>query len=213
VTFSIVARCPKTLELGVCVSTAVPAVGNRVPHVEAGVGAVATQAHTNINYGIEGLRLLKGGFSPQTALEAMLKMDPDREFRQVSIIDAHGRTAAFTGKETQDWKGHRTGNDYAVAGNLLTGGEVLEAMAQTFEGSEGWLAERLMEALEAGQEAGGDRRGRVSAALLVASHSQTETGPILNLRIDEHPEPVKELGRLFEAYKKEMKTRGAPSFR
>ncbi|MEM2936845.1 MAG: DUF1028 domain-containing protein, partial [Candidatus Bathyarchaeia archaeon] len=140
-----------------------------VPHVEAGVGAIATQAHTNVLYGIEGLRLLKGGFPPQAALDAMLKRDPDREFRQVIIIDALGRTAAFTGKETQDWKGHRTGKDYAVAGNLLTGGEVLEAMAQSFEGSEGWLAERLMKALEAGQEAGGDRRGRVSAALLVAS--------------------------------------------
>ncbi len=205
-TFSMVARCPKTLELGVGVSTAVPAVANRVPHVGAGVGAIATQAHTNINYGIEGLRLLKEGFSPQTALDAMLKTDPDREFRQVIIIDVLGRTAAFTGKETQDWKGHRTGKDYAVAGNLLTGSEVLQAMAQTFEGSEGWLAERLMKALEAGQEAGGDRRGRASAALLVASHSQTETGPILNLRIDEHPEPVKELRRLFEAHKKEMKT-------
>jgi len=205
-TFSMVARCPKTLELGVCVSTAVPAVGQRVPHVEAGVGAIATQAHTNVFYGIEGLRLLKGGFSPQAALDAVLKTDPDREFRQVIIIDALGRTAAFTGKETQGWKGHRAGKDYAVAGNLLTGGEVLEAMAQTIEGSEGWLAERLMKALEAGQEAGGDRRGRISAALLVASHSQTETGPILNLRIDENPEPVKELRRLLEAHKKEMKT-------
>jgi len=191
--------------LGVCVSTAVPAVGNRVPHVEAGVGAVATQAHTNINYGIEGLRLLKVGFSPQAALDAMLKTDPDREFRQVIIIDVLGRTAAFTGKETQDWKDHRTGKDYAVAGNILTGGEVLEAMAQTFEGSEGWLAERLMKALEAGQEAGGDRRGRVSAALLVASHGRTETSPTLNLRVDEHPEPINELRRLFEAHKKEMK--------
>jgi len=192
--------------LGVGVSTAVPAVGNRVPHVEVGVGAIATQAHTNVLYGIEGLRLLKEGFSPQTALNTMLKTDPDKEFRQVIIIDALGRTAAFTGKETQDWKGHRTGKDYAVAGNLLTGGEVLEAMAQTLEGSQGWLAERLMKALEAGQEAGGDRRGRVSAALLVASHRRTETGPILNLRIDEHPEPIKELRRLFEAHKKEMKT-------
>jgi len=169
------------------------------------VGAIATQAHTNILYGIEGLKFLKEDFSPQTALDAMLKTDPDREFRQVIIIDMLGRTAAFTGKETQNWKGHRTGRDYAVAGNLLTGGEVLEAMAQTFEGSEGWLAKRLMKALEAGQEAGGDRRGRISAALLVASHKQTETGPILNLCIDEHPEPVKELRRLFEAYKKGMK--------
>jgi len=205
VTFSMVARCPRTLELGVCVSTAVPAVGNRVPHVEAGVGAIATQAHTNILYGIEGLRLLKGGLSPQTALDAMLKTDPDKEFRQVVIIDTLGRTAAFTGRETQDWKGHWTGKDYAVAGNLLTGGEVIEAMAQTFEGSEGWLAERLMKALEAGQEAGGDRRGRVSAALLVAGQRQTETCPVLDLRVDEHQKPVTELRRAFEVYKKRVK--------
>jgi len=205
VTFSMVARCPKTLELGVCVSTAVPAVGHRVPHVEAGVGAIATQAHTNVLYGTEGLRLLKEGFSPQAALDTMLKRDPDREFRQVIIIDVHGRTAAFTGRETEDWKGHRIGKDYAVAGNLLTVGAVLEAMAQTFEGFKGRLAERLMKALEAGQEAGGDRRGRVSAALLVASHGWTETGPTLNLHVDEHLEPINELRRLFEAHKKEMK--------
>jgi len=200
-----VARCPKALELGVCVSTAVPAVGNRVPHVEAGVGAIATQAHTNVLYGIEGLRLLKEGFSPQAAMDAMLKTDPNREFRQVIIIDMHGRTAAFTGKETQNWKGHRTGKDYVVAGNLLTGIKVLEAMAQTFEGSEGWLAEKLMKALEAGQEAGGDRRGKVSAALLVAGRRKTEAGLILDLRVDEHPEPVKELRRIFEVHKKFMK--------
>jgi uncharacterized Ntn-hydrolase superfamily protein len=209
VTFSMVARCIKTLELGVCVSTAVPAVGNRVPHVEAGVGAIATQAHTNVLYGIEGLRLLKEGFSPQVAMDAMLKKDQDREFRQVIIIDAFGRTASFTGKETQVWKGHRIGKEYVVAGNLLTRGEVLEAMTQTFEDSKGWLAERLMKTLEAGQEAGGDRRGRVSAALLVASHSQTKTGPILNLHVDEHQEPVKELRRLLEAHKKEIKTKGS----
>ncbi|MBE0512471.1 DUF1028 domain-containing protein, partial [Candidatus Bathyarchaeota archaeon] len=95
-----VARCPKTLTLGVCVSTAVPAVGSRVPHVEAGVGAIATQAKTNIFYGINGLKLLKAGLSPQAALEVMLKEDPDRESRQVIIIDSEGRTAAFTGKET-----------------------------------------------------------------------------------------------------------------
>ena len=192
-----VARCPKTRMLGVCVSTAVSAVGSRVPHVEAGVGAIATQANTNILYGINGLKLLKTGLSPQAALETMLKEDPERESRQVIMIDKGGRTAAFTGKETIDWKGHLVGGDYAVAGNMLVGSKVIEAMAQTFENSEGDLAERLMKALEAGQEAGGDKRGRVSAALVVASQKRG-TSPVLNLRVDKHPDPVRELRRIFE---------------
>lgn len=201
-TFSMVAICPKTLELGVCVSTAVPAVGSRVPHVEAGVGAIATQAKTNILYGTNGLKMLKKGFSPQKVLEVMLKKDSDRESRQVIIIDKEGRKAAFTGKDTIDWKGHLIGKDYVVAGNLLVGGRVIRAMAQTFESSDGLLAERLMRALEAGQEAGGDKRGRVSAALLVASENLSGAHPILDLRVDEHKNPVRELRRIFESYKK-----------
>jgi len=193
-----VARCPKTLTLGACVSTAVPAVGSRVPHVEAGVGAIATQAETNIFYGINGLKLLKKGLSPQVALETLLNEDPNRESRQVIIIDREGRTAAFTGKETIGWKGHLVGEDYVVAGNMLVGGQVIEAMAQTFKNSEGELAERLLKALEAGQEAGGDKRGRVSAALLVAGKGQEGNRPILDLRVDEHHDPVKELRRIFE---------------
>jgi len=192
-----VARCPKTLALGVCVSTAVPAVGSRVPRVEAGVGAIATQAETNISYGINGLKLLKKGLSPQAALETMLKEDPDRETRQVIIIDGEGRTAAFTGRETIDWKGHLIGEDYVVAGNMLVGSQVIEVMALTFENSEGELAERLLKALEAGQEAGGDKRGRVSAALLVAGEERRENHPILDLRVDEHHDPIKELRRIF----------------
>ena len=193
-----VARCPETLTLGVCVSTAVPAVGSRVPHVEARVGAIATQAKTNTFYGINGLKMLKAGLSPQAALEAMLNEDPDRESRQVIIIDSEGRTAAFTGKENIGWKGHLVGKDYMVAGNMLVGGQVIEAMARTFESSEEKLAERLLKALEAGQEAGGDKRGRVSAALLIASQQQIKNRPILDLRVDEHHDPVKELKRIFE---------------
>ena len=202
-TFSMVARCPRALALGVCVSTASPAVRSRVPHVEAGVGAIATQARTNILYGTNGLVLLKRGFSPEKALEAMLEEDPERESRQVILIDKLGRKAAFTGKETIDWKGHLIGKNHVVAGNLLVRGRVIEAMAQTFESSEGLLAERLMRALEAGQEAGGDKRGRVSAALLVASEKQREALPIIDLRVDEHENPVKELRRIFESHKKQ----------
>ncbi len=193
-----VARCPKTLTLGVCVSTAVPAVGSRVPHVEAGVGAVATQAKTNVFYGINGLKLLKAGLSSQAALEAMLNEDQDRESRQVIIIDIEGRTAAFTGKETIGWKGHLVGKDYVAAGNMLAGSKVIGAMAQAFENSEVELAERLLKALEAGQEAGGDKRGRMSAALLVVGREQRGNRPILDLRVDEHPNPVRELRRIFE---------------
>ena len=198
-----VARCPRASALGVCVSTAAPAVGSRVPHVEADVGAIATQARTNVLYGIEGLKMLKAGFSPQETLKAVLKKDPDRESRQVIIIDKEGRKAAFTGKETVNWKGHLTGKDYVVAGNLLVGRRVLEAMAQAFERSEDLLADRLMRALEAGQEAGGDRRGRVSAALLVASRKNKGTPLILALRVDKHKDPVTELRRIFESYKNE----------
>lgn len=204
-TFSMVARCPKTKALGVCVSTAVPAVGSIVPHAEADVGAIATQANTNIIYGTKGLKLLKMGFSPKTALEAMLKEDSEKESRQVIIIDGLGRTAAFTGKETIDWKGHLIGKDYVVAGNMLVGSRVIEAMAQTFRSSEGELADRLMNALEAGQEEGGDKRGKTSAALLVVSKEQKGTRPLLDLRVDEHPNPVKELRRIFEVYEEWMK--------
>lgn len=201
-TFSIVARCPKTLALGVCVSTAVPAVGSVVPHVEAEVGAVATQGQTSVLYGINGLKLLKMGFSPQTALDAMLKEDSKREKRQVAIIDKDGRTAAFTGKETLEWKGHLVGEDYVVAGNALVGAQVIEAMAETFENSEGNLAERLLKALEAGQEAGGDRRGKASAALFVVDKQPLPTRPFVDLRVDEHPNPVAELRRVWEDFKR-----------
>lgn len=197
-TFSIVARDPKTKALGVSVSTAVPAVGSVVPHVEAGVGAIATQAQTNVLYGIEGLKLLKTGLSPQTALGTMLQRDNDREKRQVIIIDAQGRTAAFTGKENIEWKGHMVGKDCAAAGNMLVGSRVIKAMIETFEATKGKLAERLLKALEAGQEAGGDKRGQMSAALLVAGEQWiSETRPVLDLRVDAHQDPVKELRRIY----------------
>jgi len=197
-TFSIIARCSKTSTLGVAVATAVPAVGSVVPHVEASVGAVATQAQTNVLYGIEGLKLLKAGYSPQTALEIMLKKDQDREKRQVIIIDAQGRTAAFTGRENVEWNGHMIGKDCVVAGNMLTGSRVVETMLETFEKTTGKLAERLLKALEAGQEAGGDKRGRMSAALLVAGIQwMSETRPVLDLRVDVHDDPVVELRRIY----------------
>jgi len=198
-TFSIIARCPGTMALGVSVATAVPAVGSAVPHIELEVGAIATQAQTNIAYGIEGLRLLKKGLTPNQALEKLLKKDKDREKRQVTIIDAHGRTAAFTGNETEAWKGHRIGKNHVVSGNMLAGSRVIYAMSQSFEHAKGSLAERLLEALEAGQNAGGDKRGRMSAALKVAEKRWKNTlRPILDLRVDAHIDPVKELRRVYD---------------
>lgn len=205
-TFSIVARCPKTKALGVCVSTAVPAVGSVVPHVKAEVGAIATQGFTNVLYGTNGLKLLEMGFSPETALEAMLREDSEREKRQVAIIDINGRTAVFTGKETPEWNGHLIGKDYVAAGNCLAGAQVIEAMAQTLEATSGNLAERLLKALEAGQGAGGDKRGKASAALLVVDTKPSPTRPLIDLRIDFHPNPVAELRKVWEAFKKAFLT-------
>jgi len=197
-----VARCEKTNELGVCVSTAVPAVGSVVPHVELNVAAIATQATTNVMYGIRGLQLIKLGLSPSNVLETLLREDEKRETRQVIMIDREGRTVAYTGRDTVDWKGHLTGRNFAVAGNMLAGAQVIEAMARTFESTQGPLEERLMKVLEAGQRVGGDKRGKVSSALLVKKRvAEDSMRPWIDLRVDEHSEPVAELRRVYEIFK------------
>lgn len=201
-TFSIVVHCPKTSALGIGVSTAAPVMGNKVPHVEAGVGAIATQANTNINYGVKGLALLKLGFSPQTSLEAMLKEDLERGTRQVIIIDKYGQTAAFTGKETIYRKGHFVSKDFVIAGNMLAGEHILEVMKEEYENSEEELAERILVALEAGDEVGGDKRGKLSAALMVVGGRYRKPYSFLNLRVDFSPNPVRELREIFENYEK-----------
>lgn len=138
--------------------------------------------------------------TPQDALETIRARDPDREKRQVIIIDAAGRTAAFTGQETVGWRGHLIGEGYVVAGNMLVGSRVIKAMSDSFERGKSSLAERLLKALEAGQDAGGDKRGRMSAALLVADERWTSSGrPLLDLRVDAHPSPVEELRRVYAA--------------
>jgi uncharacterized Ntn-hydrolase superfamily protein len=200
-TFSIVGRCPADGELGVCVSTAVPFVGRMVPHVQADVGAVATQAQTNIYYGKKGLELLRKGWSTRSALRSMLDEDDEREVRQVIMIDKHGETAAFTGKDTMVWKGRLVGKNYAVAGNLLVGEYVIKEMARNFESGKTNLAERLLSSLEAGQRAGGDKRGRVSAALLVAGR-RYGADPYIKINVDRHQDPVKKLREEFEKIKK-----------
>ena len=197
-----VARCSRTNEVGVCVATAIPAVGSVVPYAEAGVGAIATQALTNVIYGTRGLELLRSGLSPQEALEIILREDSERESRQVIMIDVHGRTAAFTGKANVDWKGHLIGEDYVVAGNMLVSAQVIQAMAEAFETSGGELEERLLNALEAGQKAGGDKRGKRSAAVLVMKRPEYRgIRPFIDLRVEYDEDPVKELRRIFEAYK------------
>jgi uncharacterized Ntn-hydrolase superfamily protein len=192
-TFSIVARCPRTAEYGVAVATARPAVGAVVPWVSAR-GAVATQARTNTELGRHALELLDRDVALAVALESLLAVDPDREHRQVHGIDRHG-TFARTGGECVAWCGDRTGDGFTVAGNMLAGSEVLAAMAAAFLESPGQeLSLRLVRALEAGQAAGGDKRGKQSAALLVAS---VDPRPYHNLRVDDHRDPVAELRRLL----------------
>ena len=199
-TFSMTARCPRTGQFGVAVASKYLAVGAVVPFVRAGVGAVATQARGNALFGPEGLDLMAGGTPPESIVQQFGDKDSEWECRQVHMIDAEARSACHTGAETVEWAGHRTGENCTVAGNILTGPEVLEAMLETFQvtGDE-LLARRLMATLLAGDQAGGDRRGKQSAALLVVD---AEPYPIVNLRVDDHPEATSELARIFDLFQK-----------
>lgn len=211
-TFSIIARDPASASFGIAVCTAVPCVGALVPHARSGVGAVATQSYVNVDLGRDGLALLALGMSPKSALEGLLADDPGAALRQVAGVDAQGRTFAYSGSECIDWFGSHEGRDYSVQGNMLAGPQVIEAMAETFEETAGsWLSLRLLAALEAGQAAGGDKRGRQSAALLVTPAVVAKGAPVefdlstyeLNIRVDEHAEPVPELRRIFEVLLRE----------
>jgi len=198
-TFSIVARCPESGALGVAVATGAVGVRSRVPHLALGVGAIATQGYTEIMYGVLGLKLLKRGLEPKEVLKYLLERDAGREYRQVAIIDSRGRKAAHTGRRTPRWSGHRIGANYVVAGNLLRGEEVVLAMEEAFKRNTRLnFEERLLLALEAGERAGGDRRGVVSSALLVARPGS----PTLDLSVDYHESPIEELRRRLEDYKR-----------
>jgi uncharacterized Ntn-hydrolase superfamily protein len=207
-TFSIIARDPASAAFGVAVSTAVPCVGAVVPWAKAGVGAIATQSRTNVELGRDGIKQFELGLSPRAALEGLLAADPGASVRQVAGIDASGRTFAYTGADCVAWCGSREGVDYSVQGNMLVGQATIDAMADAFESNAGRsLHQRLMLALEAGQAAGGDSRGRVSAALLVTP-ADAVTGPPsatfeprryeMSIRVDEHLDPVAELRRIFD---------------
>ena len=206
-TFSIVGRDPSSDAFGVAVSTAVPCVGAMVPHAMSGVGAIATQSYVNVELGRRGIPLLQRGLSPRAALEGLLAEDAGANVRQVAGIDAKGRTFAYSGKDCVGWYGSREGTDYSAQGNMLVGKETVDAMAAAFEAAAGkWLGTRLLAALEAGQAAGGDKRGRQSAALLVtpmqiATFGAVEFDPLryeMNIRVDDHPDPVAELRRIFD---------------
>jgi uncharacterized Ntn-hydrolase superfamily protein len=201
VTFSIVAVDREAGEVGCAVQSKYFSVGSVVPWAQAGVGAVATQAAGVAVYGARALEELTRGAAPEEALERVLAQDEGRETRQLGVVTADGRAAAFTGAECNEWAGHRVGAGYAVQGNILAGEAVVDAMAHAFESTPGPLVERLVASLEAGQAAGGDRRGQQSAAVVVErvgarSESREGIDRICDLRVEDHATPIAELRRL-----------------
>jgi len=200
-TFSITARCPRTGNLGVATSSKALAAGAMVPYLGAGVGAIASQSFVNPYLGIDGIELLEQGLPAERTLEKLIEDDRGRDVRQLGIVDKEGRIAAYTGDRCIPWAGSVDGAGYVCLGNILNGEDVVKAMANAFEASEVEdLPERLLRALEAGQEAGGDRRGRQSAGIMVVAR---EEYPLVDLRVDDHEDPIPELRRVFGVYTKE----------
>jgi uncharacterized Ntn-hydrolase superfamily protein len=204
-TFSIVARAEDGTEWGVAVASKFLAVGSAVPAAQAGVGAIATQAYANTTFKARGLELLGTGYDAQRALDRLLADDAGREHRQVGVVDAVGRSATFTGGECYDWAGGLTGDGFAIQGNILTGPEVVDAMRAAWEGTEQTspLSRRLLTSLLAGDAVGGDSRGRQSAALLVVKEAAGYAGfddVLVDLRVDDHPDPTGELARLLDLH-------------
>jgi uncharacterized Ntn-hydrolase superfamily protein len=199
-TFSIAAYDPDNKEWGVAVASKYLAVGAVVPWAKAGVGAVATQAFVNTTFGTRGLELLAEGKSPDEVVKALTDADEGRDHRQLGLVDAKGEAANFTGAKCNAWAGAKAGKSYTCQGNLLAGEDVVAAMAKAFEEAKGPLAWRLMAALEAGETAGGDKRGKQSAALLVVRDKGGPNGlgdRALDFRVDDHEQPVQELARLL----------------
>jgi len=193
-TWSIVARS-KSGAFGVAIASRFFAVGALCPHAHSGIGALATQALVNPQYGPRGLTMLSQGLSAADVVYALIEADGGRQHRQLHVIDAEGHIAAHTGVECIDWCGHVTGEDFSVAGNMLAGPQVIEDAAQAYDaGNDLPFAERLIAAMQAGEAAGGDKRGKQAAALLICA---AESYPFLDLRVDDHPEPLTELLRLY----------------
>lgn len=202
-TFSIVGADPETGEIGVAVQSKFLGVGAVVPWAEAGVGAIATQAFANPMYGPDGLSYLKRGFDAQETLDQLINDDSGSAERQVGVVDAKGNAATFTGEKCYDWAGGVTGKHYAAQGNILVNKETVTEMGQAFETSEGSLADRLLEGLKAAQQAGGDSRGKQSAAIYVVKEKGGYGGlsdVSVNLRVDDHPEPIQELERIYKLH-------------
>jgi uncharacterized Ntn-hydrolase superfamily protein len=217
-TFSIVGFDPETGELGIAVASKFLAVGSVVPWAEAEVGAIATQAFANTTYGPEGLALLKQGLGAQAVLDSLIAMDEGRDSRQAGIVDAHGGSATYTGADCIAWAGGKAGENFACQGNILVDEGTVNAMAETFQKTTGELANRLLRALKAGEDAGGDSRGKESAALLVVKKGGGYQGlndRYIDLRVDDNPDPIMELQRLlsiqqaYESLSKAMSLREA----
>jgi uncharacterized Ntn-hydrolase superfamily protein len=215
-TWSIIARDKATGEFGIAVATRFFAVGARVPYIAAGIGGIATQALVNPYYGIDGLKLLRSGRAPRDIVETLIAADAGHESRQLHIMDASGRVAAHTGAQCVDWSGHIKGDGFSIAGNMLAGGRVLDDTARTYIANENLpFAQRLIAAMRAGEAAGGDKRGKQSAAVLI--HSDEEWSA-LDLRVDDHPDPLAELERLEQVsrerwvhFRKYLPTRENPA--
>lgn len=202
-TFSIVGRDPATGDLGVAVQSKFLAVGAVVPWAKAGVGAIATQSWANTAYGPRGLELLAAGKSAQETLARLTGVDDHADQRQVGIVGADGRAATYTGSGCMRWAGGVAGTNFAAQGNILVGEETVNALAETFQQTQGPLWHRLVAALAAGQRAGGDSRGQQSAALLVVRAGGGYGGfndRMMDLRVDDHPQPIEELARLVKLY-------------
>lgn len=198
-TFSIVAFDPSTESLGVAVQSRYFSVGSVVPWAEADVGAIATQSFVNVSYGPRGLQLLKEGSDVDEVINRLTSEDEGRELRQVGVLDAKGRAAAYTGKKCLEWAGSKIGKCYSAQGNILAEEEVVENMGRRFENVKGEFSDRLLAALEGGEEAGGDARGRQSAALLVVRKGKGWGGygdRLIDLRVEDHSDPIAELKRL-----------------
>jgi len=195
-TWSIIARDSTTGQIGIAVATRFFAVGARVPHIAPGLGGIATQAMVNPYYGIDGVKLLREGRSPREVIDTLIAADDGREARQLHVMDVNGRIAAHTGRECIDWCGHIQGDGFSLAGNMLAGAAVLDDTAKAYVANAGLpFPRRLIAAMHAGEAAGGDKRGKQSAALLI--HGDEEWSE-LNLRVDDHTDPLRELERLEE---------------
>jgi len=203
-TYTIIAVDLEAKSIGIATATAIPCVGAVVPHVKINVGAIATQAYTNVWYGIRGIRMLELGLKPKTIIQALTSEDELKNYRQVAIINITGEKAAYTGDRAPEFKGEIIGENYIAIGNLLVGRRVLDEMASAFETANGDLAEKLLKALIAGDEAGGDRRGKCSAALLIAGPKYLEKTdlPLISIRVDYDNEPVKKLVKVYEEFKR-----------